>query len=354
MIVAFVDIDYFFAQVEEILNPSLRGKPVVVCVYSGRSLDSGAVATANYVARKLGVKAGMPIVKAKEVAPQAIYLPMRRELYEEVSRRVMSILRRVSARVEVASVDEAYIDLTEVVEDFNEGVKVGRELKEVIKTETELSVTVGLSINKVFAKVAAESVKPGGFKAVGPNEVERLIEELDVKDIPGVGPVIAERLQKLGVRKLTDVRSAVRFVLSKAIGRAKTEYLLALAENRYFPPVEEKVRKTSGRYLTLTSNTRDFDEIVTVLRRSVEEAYRKTEGLPTRVAVVAIMEDLDVVSRERSLEHGLTQDSAFEIAKELLKEVLRDDQRKLRRVGVRLGKFVKPGGLDKFLNLQRD
>ncbi|TRM90464.1 DNA polymerase IV, partial [Sulfolobus sp. B1] len=124
MIILFVDFDYFYAQVEEVLNPSIKGKPVVVCVFSGRSETSGAVATANYEARKYGVKAGMPIIKAKEILPNAIYLPMRKELYQQVSNRIMNILRSYSSKIEVASIDEAYLDITDMVKDYEEAYKL--------------------------------------------------------------------------------------------------------------------------------------------------------------------------------------------------------------------------------------
>lgn len=113
MIVLFVDFDYFYAQVEEVLNPSLKGKPVVVCVFSGRFEDSGAVATANYEARKFGIKAGIPIVEAKKILPNAVYLPMRKEVYQQVSNRIMKLLREYSEKIEIASIDEAsFINIT--------------------------------------------------------------------------------------------------------------------------------------------------------------------------------------------------------------------------------------------------
>jgi DNA polymerase IV (DinB-like DNA polymerase) len=352
LIVVFVDVDYFFAQVEEILNPSLRGKPVVVCVFSGRTADSGAVATANYEARRLGVKAGIPIIRAKEIAPSAVFLPMRKGVYEEYSKKVMAILRTVSPRVEVASIDEAYIDISSAVPSFEEGIKLAMKLKERIKEETGLNVTVGVSVNKVFAKVAAESVKPNGFRAIGPDQVEGLIRELDIKEVPGVGPVLTSKLESLGIRKLIDIRSTDVSHVSAAIGRAKAYYLLQLANNTYSVPVEERQKKSVARVLTLKTNSRNLDEMRRAVRKALEDAYGKAEGLPTRIGVMAIMEDLDMISRERSLSHGVPMDVATSICMEMIEEILRKDNRRVRRIGVRLSRFVKSKGLDQFLDLK--
>ncbi|EWG06889.1 MAG: DNA polymerase IV [Candidatus Aramenus sulfurataquae] len=351
MIVALADIDYFFAQVEEILNPSLRGKPVVVCVYSGRTKDSGAVATANYEARRLGVKSGMPIIKAKEIAPDAVYLPMRKELYKEVSKRVMSILAKYADKVEVASVDEAYLDITGKARNYDEAYALMKKMKEEVKEREGLTMTVGVAPNKAFAKVIAERSKPNGLGVLREEEVPQFISTLDISEVPGVGKVLEERLRGVGVNKLGDVLKVNSESLVKAVGKKKANYLLSLANNTYNEPVKERKVKHQGRYLTLKSNTRQLEEILPYLRRAIEEAYAKVDGIPKSIAVVAIMEDLDIVSREKSFTYGLDKVKAFEEARKLLEKILQEDKRKLRRVGVRLGKIYKSTTLDKFFNL---
>jgi len=193
-IIVFVDIDYFFAQVEELLNPSLKGKPVVVCVYSGRSEDSGVVATANYEARRLGIKAGMPISIAKQLAPFAVFLPMRKELYSQFSERVIRILSRFTNKIEVTSIDEAYLDVTGLVSGFKEAEELGKKIKESILREVGLSVTIGISFNKIFAKIAAELVKPNGLKVIDYEAARKLVEDLDVDEVPGIGEVLSKRV----------------------------------------------------------------------------------------------------------------------------------------------------------------
>lgn len=351
MIVLFVDFDYFFAQVEEVLNPQLKGKPIVVCVFSGRSKDSGAVATANYEARKLGVKAGMPIVKAKEIAPNAIYLPMRKEIYKEVSDRIMKIIRRYSDKIEIASIDEAYVDITDKVKDLHEAYELGKKIKEEIYEKEKITVTIGIAHNKIFAKIIAEMNKPNGLGILRPEDVESFIKTLPIEEIPGVGNVILQKLREKGIKYLYDVIKVDFEELKNDIGKAKASYLISLALNTYKEPVKDRVRKHVGRYLTIKANTRDPEIIFPYLRRAIDEAYEKVNGLPRTLAVVAIMEDLDIVSREKTFSYGISKDRAYEESMRLLREILETDKRKLRRVGVRLGKIYNVSSLDKFFNV---
>lgn len=351
MIILFVDFDYFFAQVEEVLNPEIRGKPVAVCVFSGRSRDSGAIATANYVARKLGIKAGMPIVKAKEIAPEAIYLPLRKEVYREVSNRIMNIIRRYSGKIEIASIDEAYIDVTDKVKDFNDAYQLGKRLKEEIYDKERITVTIGIAPNKVFAKIVAEMHKPNGIGILRPDEVEGFIKTLPIDEVPGVGKVLLEKLKEKGVKYLHDILNVDFNSLKAELGKAKASYLLSLASNNYNEPIKDRIRKHIGRYLTIKVNTRDPETIFPYLKKAIDEAYERANGLPRTLAVVAIMEDLDIISREKTYNFGITKEKAYSEAMELLREILEVDKRKLRRVGVRLGKIYKASALDKFFDV---
>ncbi|ARM75083.1 DNA polymerase thumb domain-containing protein [Acidianus manzaensis] len=352
MIVLFVDFDYFFAQVEEILNPKIKGKPVAVCVFSGRFKDSGAIATSNYEARKLGIKAGMPIPKAKEIAPNAIYLPIRKEIYKEVSNRIMDgILKNYGDKIEIASIDEAYLDITQRVKDFREAYILGKEIKDKIYEKEKITVTVGIAPNKILAKIVAELHKPNGLGVLKPEEVESFIKTLPIDEVPGVGNTILNKLKENGISYLYDVTKVDFEKLKSEIGKAKASYLYSLALNTYNEPVKERIRKHIGRYVTMKNNSRDLDFIYSYLKRAIDEAYsRANGGIPKTLAVVAIMEDLDIVSREKTYNFGITRENAYDEAKLLLAEILKSDRRKLRRVGVRLGKIYKASTLDKFFN----
>lgn len=349
MIVLFVDFDYFFAQVEEVLNPQYKGKPLVVCVYSGRNEKSGAVATSNYEARKLGVKAGMPISKAMEIAPNAIFLPMRKEVYSQVSDRIMNIIRNYSEKIEIASIDEAFIDITNKVKDYADALKLAKSLKEEIFQKEKITVSIGIAPNKVFAKIMADRVKPNGIGILRPEEITKFINELDIDEIPGIGKVISERLHELGIRKLADINKVQFEILKKEIGEAKALYLYRLANNTYSDLVENKTRTPHGRYLTLPKNTRDVTIIEKYIRRAIDEAFLKINGIPRRMTVVAIMEDLDIVSKSKTFKSGISKERAYKESLLLLQEILSKDKRLVRRVGVKFDNIFKSRGLDEFI-----
>ncbi len=350
--VLFVDFDYFYAQVEEVLNPALKGKPVAVCVFSGRTSDSGAVATSNYEARKLGIKAGIPIVKAKKLSNEVILLPMRKDLYKTISDRIMDYLSTVGT-IEVASIDEAYIDIGE--KDVDESLSLAKEIKNKIYEKEGLKVSVGVATNKVFAKVACEIGKPDGLVVLDERQEEELKNNMEVGKIPGIGPVLEEKLKEIGVIKLSDVLDH-ETQLRRAVGQAKAEYLFSLANGTYNDPVTPRHRKHQGRYVTLKRNTRDPAEIRPFLHKAIDDAFAKAQGsLPMEIHVVAIMEDIDIVSRSRTFRHPINKEEAYGVCYDLLLNILKDDKRKVRRIGATLGKLKKvDGSLDQFFDFKLD
>jgi DNA polymerase IV (DinB-like DNA polymerase) len=348
MIILFVDFDYFFAQVEEVLNPQYKGKPLIVCVYSGRDKTSGAVATANYEARRLGIKAGMPIKRALEIAPNAIYLPMRKEVYAEVSDRIMKILRNYAEKMEVASIDEAYLDITSKVSNFDEAYSLAKEIKEEILSKEKITVTIGIAPNKVLAKIIADRSKPNGIGIVKPEEIEEFMKTIKIDEVPGIGEVLSKKLEEEGIKTLVDVINFPFSKLEELIGRAKANYLVKLVTNQYNEPVIERERKPHGRYLTLPYNTRDVEVVFPHLKRAIDEAYDKVKGIPMRITVVAILEDLEIKSKGKKFKHGISKERAYLEAYKLLKELISEDRRKVRRIGVRLDDIITGKGLDSF------
>jgi Nucleotidyltransferase/DNA polymerase involved in DNA repair len=225
MIVAFIDFDYFFAQVEEVLNPSLRGKPVVVCVYSGRSESSGAVATCNYEARRLGIRSGMPISSALKLGKdKAVFLPMRKVVYKRFSDEIMNLLRKYADSLEVASIDEAFLDITNRVSNYEQAESLAISMKREILERTQIKTTVGIAPNKVLAKMAAEQAKPNGLKVVSPERVNEFLSQVKLINVPGIGEVIADKLNKLGVRSLNDVLKADPVKMREALGESRYFY----------------------------------------------------------------------------------------------------------------------------------
>ena len=169
------DFDYFFAQCEELRNLALKDKPVVVGVYSGRTEDSGAVSTSNYVARKYGVKSGLPLFMAKRKleGTDAVFLPVDHVYYDQISDRIMQIFRGYAGSLEQVSVDEAYMDVTEQVEgSFEKAKDYAQKIKADVKVQVGISFSVGIGPNKLVAKIACDSQKPDGLTIVHPEEAK--------------------------------------------------------------------------------------------------------------------------------------------------------------------------------------
>jgi len=336
---AFIDIDYFFAQVEENFNPSLRGKPVVICVFSGRTKESGAVATANYVARKYGVKAGMPISEAKRLLSgiDAFFLPMRREFYVKVSNDLMNYLREKYRKVEIVSVDEAYVQYDNVV--FEEAVSDALKMKEEILKKFNLRVTIGLSQIKVIAKIASEEAKPDGFKAVGPNEILDYVLNLKIGRIPGIGKKTEEKLRGIGIERLKDLKGLSFNELGKVLGNARAKYLLKLANLELNEEIIERKKKQFSRTITLPKNSNDIVYIKPYLNNIVKQLYSKINGLPKVVGVIVITDKLEVISRVRKSSSLINEDRAKEIVEKLLGEIFKRGVI-ARRIGVKVSEIT--------------
>jgi len=198
-IVMLADLDYFYAQVEERRDPSLIGRPVVVCVYSGRTEESGVVATANYSARGYGVRSGIPIALAKKrlAGTDARFLPMEHERYKQVSERVMAILKRNADEFEQVGIDEAYLDVSGRVANFQEAERLARKIKDEVWGSESLTLSIGVGSNKVIAKIAADMNKPNGLTVVDDKDSKAFLSPLPVESLVGVGKKTADRMGNL-------------------------------------------------------------------------------------------------------------------------------------------------------------
>ena len=347
-----VDLDYFFAQVEEVLNPGIASKPVVVCVFSARGGDSGAVSSANYIARGYGVKAGMPISRAKKLLQNidAVFLPMRRELYEEYSSRVMKILRQYADAMEVESIDEATLDVTERTNgDYSEAEQLAIQLKRHVKDETGLTCTVGVAPNRIVAKIAADTAKPDGMKVVKPHEVGDFLKDLSVKKLPGVGDKIAKLLEEIDVKTIGELASSDLSKLSKLLGRGVAEYLKLAAMGVYDEPIEEKrERKQISRMITLKHNTRDVDDITKQLEKPVQDlldiAARSSIDAEI-VGIIAITKELKVITRSHTIKTIPPKNELLRIVRNMFRNLLDENPGMiLRRAGVKLYNLKKRSG----------
>ena len=197
-----VDMDAFFVSVEELFDPSLKGKPVVV---GGRANERGVVSAASYAARKFGVHSAMPLRTAYKLCPQAIFVDGHRERYLEASEKVFAVLKQFSPRVEMASIDEAYLDLTGTERLHGPPLAAAHRLQETIRDATNLNCSIGAAASRLVAKVASDQAKPHGVLWVIPGQEAHFLGPLDVRKIPGVGKVTERNLHDCGIRKVRDL-----------------------------------------------------------------------------------------------------------------------------------------------------
>jgi len=345
-----VDLDYFFAQCEERKNPYIKDKPVVVCVYSGRSEDSGVVSTANYIARKYGVKSGIPISLAKKKLKNedAVFLPVNHEFYEEVSEKIMSILRGHADRFEQVGVDEAYLDVVQRVKgNFEEGGKLAQKIKEQVKTQEKLTCSIGVGPNKLVAKIAADIQKPDGLTIVRPEQVERFLSPLPVGKLIGVGRKTKKKMQTLGIRTIHELAEYDVQRLIQVFGKTLGTYFHNASKGIDDEPVQERGEAESiSRISTLKEDTRDLKIILEKASQLCDDVHANLmeRGLRFKsVGITAVMTDMSTRSRSKTFESPTDELEFLEkIVKELFERLLNEEpELEARRVGVKVSNFVK-------------
>ncbi len=344
-----VDLDYFFAQCEEIKNPSIKDKPVVVCVYSGRSENSGAVSTANYIAREYGVKSGIPIYSAKKKLEEedAVFLPVNHKFYSEISKKIMAILRSYADHFQQAGIDEAYLDVTQKVkENFEEAKKLAQKIKKEIKIQQKLTCSIGIGPNKLIAKIAADVQKPDGLTLVKPEEVESFLSPLPVKRLLGVGRKTVKKMEDLGIETIGDLAKYDMQKLIKLFGKSSGTYFHNAAMGIDDSPVQERGEAESiSRIHTLKEDTRDLNVILEKEDQLCEEVYERLlkRGLNFKtIGIIVITTDLNMRTRSKTLKNPTNDlETLKKTVKELFEKIINETTLEARRLGVKVSNFTK-------------
>jgi DNA polymerase IV len=256
--IVHLDMDAFYASVEQRDDPALRGKPVAV---GGRPDSRGVVAAASYEARAFGVRSAMPMARAVRLCPQLEIVRPDFERYRAVSAQVMAILRACTPLVEPLSLDEAYLDVSENSWGEPLGANVARRLKAIIREQTGLTASAGVAPNKFLAKIASGWRKPDGLTVIAPERVEAFLQELPVEALWGVGPVTARKLRDIGIDKLVEVRTADPALLQRAVG-SLADWLVQLSHGDDPRPVEpHRESKSSSSESTYAQDLTDMATI---------------------------------------------------------------------------------------------
>jgi DNA polymerase IV (DinB-like DNA polymerase) len=338
-IILHLDMDYFFAQIEERENPQFKGKPVVVGADPKGGKGRGVVSTANYVARKYGIKSGMPISKAYQLCPNAIFLPVNIEFYEKVSKEIMEIVKKYSPVYEIVSLDEAYLDIS-FCKNWKEAENLGKKLKKEIFEKEKLTCTVGIGPNKTIAKLAAEKAKPNGLKVVKPDEVEKFLDPLDVDDLPGIGPKTAEKLRKIGINKIFELKKLSKEKLKEMFGKVG-ERIWERARGIDEEPVSpEEIIKSIGRQITFERDTRNPRLIFGTFEKLIKEIYDElieNNFLFRTITVICRYKGFETHTKSKTLKEPSKD---FEIlkkeSKKLLLKFFLESKKPIRLIGLRV------------------
>ena len=352
-VVFHIDFDYFFAQCEEIRTPDLKSKPVCVCVFSDRGGDSGAIATANYISRKFGVKSGMPIFFAKkrlEERKDTVFLPVDFEYYGEISQKAMEIIKESADIFEYVGKDEAYLDVTDRVKgNFDTASHLAQQIKNAIREKLKLSCSIGISSNKLIAKIASDFRKPDGLTIVSPEKVEEFLEQLKIRAIPGIGKKTEERFTQMNFETIKDLKKLDVFTLNKEFGRKHGTYIFNSVRGIDTEPVKE--REASIQYSklsTLKKDSNDYEFLAENLIELCDELYeviKKNNRTFKSIGIQFIQSDLTSKTKSRMLKnHTSSLEELQKNALQLLKESLEDQKNSIRRLGVKVSELSEIRG----------
>ena len=328
-----IDMDAFYASIEQRDNPELKGKPVII----GAKVGRGVVSTASYEARKYGVRSAMPITEAVRRCPDGIYIPPNIPKYRAVSEQIMEIFHRYTPDVEAISLDEAFVDVTGSQKLFGTAEEIGRAIKQSIYDELQLTASVGLAYNKFLAKLASDLDKPNGFFIVTPDDLQEKIWPLSIRRMMGVGHKTADVLERMGVRTIGQLAVMDRGLLEHILGKAGGQ-MHELANGVDHRPVESiREAKSFGRETTFPTDINDKYMLETVLFTLTDDVCHslRTHHVKGRTVSIKIRyPDFKSITRAITLEQYT---SSFEPIYSVVKQLMDDhykDGTPVRLIGV--------------------
>ena len=358
-IVFHIDFDYFYAQCEEVRSPELKTKPVCVCVFSDRGGDSGAIATANYTARKYGVKSGIPIAFARkrlEERKDAVFLPVDFEYYTEMSEKAMEIMKEYADIFEYVGRDEAYLDVTSRIEgDFIKASHLAQQIKNSIRDKIKLSCSIGISQNKLISKIASNFQKPDGLTIVSPERVEIFLEQLKIRAIPGIGGKTEKIFSEMNLETIQDLMELDVFTLNNKFGRKSGTYIYNAVRGIDNEPVKEKEGRIQySKIMTLKKDSKDPQFLLENIRELCKEVHavvRKNNQMFKSVGIHFVQSDLSNKSKSKMLRNPTT--SLEELQKnveQLLTDALENQTITIRRMGVKVAELSEVQGQSDITN----
>ena len=360
-VILHIDMDAFFISVEERDNPSLRGKPAAVC----GSLSRSVVTSANYEARPFGIRAGMPVQEAKRKCPPLILVPGDHSKYTETSARIFSIMKDYTPIVEVASIDEAYLDVTQSQLLFKSALHIAQSIKEKIREKERLTCSIGVAPNKLLAKLGSRLQKPDGLSIIEKEKVREILKDLPVSSLHGIGPKLEEALKSIGISTCGQLREVHVSFLKKRfglIGERLHEMGLGRDDSPVVPFDEEEDAKSVSHSVTLEEDTLDstlLRKVLLQLSERVSRRMRRDGYYGRRVVLTVRYSDFYTFSKQRTISKWINGgNEIFHEALEIFESIPHPKPIRLLGVGVSLLKkewcqldlFEKKGKKEKILN----
>ena len=357
-IVFHVDFDYFYAQCEEIRDSKIKGKCVAVCIFSDRGGDSGAIATANYNARKFGVKSGIPIMLAKNKLKKqdAVFLPADFDYYSDISSKAMKIIEKYADVFEYVGKDEAYLDVTSKTDNnFQKAEHHAQQLKNEIRNNLKLSCSIGITPNKLLSKIASDYKKPDGLTTVKLEQIKEFLSPLKIRAIPGIGKKTEDIFAQMNVNTIENLREINIFDLNKMFGRKTGGYIFNSARGIDIELVKPRAPTIQfSKITTLKKNSKELE----FLRENIEELCVQLNKIAIKnnkmyrsVGIQFVNEDLSTKTKSKMLKNpGNNVIELKKVVNQLLEEALIEQDMLVRRIGVRISEFSDVEGQSNITN----
>ncbi len=335
-----IDMDAFYASVEQRDNPEYRNKPIVV----GGSPEGrgGVVATASYEARKFGIRSAMPSKRALQLCPKVIFVRPRFDAYKEVSHKIREIFSRYTDLIEPLSLDEAFLDVTSDKQNIGSAIEIAKQIKLAIKNELQLTASAGISVNKFVAKIASEMKKPDGLTFIGPSKIENFMETLSVEKFFGVGKVTAEKMNKIGLFTGADLKKLSEQELTKYFGKSGRFYyniVRGIDEREVQPHRETKSLGAEDTFPFDLTSLEEMNDELDKIAKTVFTRLLQHELFGRTITLKIKYSDFRQITRNQSFPQPVTD---LETIKKTAKELLLSTDivnKKIRLLGISFSNF---------------
>ena len=338
-----IDMDAFYASVEQRDNPALRGKPVAV----GGSRERGVVAAASYEARKFGVRSAMPSVTARRKCPDLIFVKPRFDVYKAVSLQIRAIFAEYTAIIEPLSLDEAYLDVTENLQGIASATEVAEQIRSKIRAETQLTASAGVSYNKFLAKLASDYRKPDGLFVITPAMGPSFVEAPPVERFHGVGPATAAKMNEFGIFTALDLRAKDEAFLLRHFGKAGQHFYRICRCIDHRPVLANRIRKSIWAENTFSRDLTSFDDMRAELGPLVDKVWQYCDNTSVRGRTVTLkikFADFQIITRSRSSAEPISDRSTLASMSVELLAAQFPMRKAVRLIGVSLSSLCAEAG----------